>query len=447
MLGMKKLNLKVFAFSISAILFLILTALTTKKINYFKIVSITDSLVIVPIGGNSWSNKNDTIGGKISNLGIENWTNENVNFTTFIRFGVPGNLKVWLKIQELDSECTLEIELQNIKKQILFKKGNQKLYYVGQWTITDTGYKAIKISAISKKGKRFPNINSFQLSGTSVNSKIAYVKDNEGDFFYWGRRGPSVHLNYPINEKLKATWFYNEIIVPEHNDIIGSYFMACGFSEGYFGMQVNSSSERRILFSVWSPFKTDSPDQIPDNQKILILKKGENVHTGEFGNEGSGGQSYLKYNWIAGNKYKFLLHAIPDSTNNTTFTAYFFAPEINKWQLIASFKRPQTKTYLKHLHSFLENFEPEMGTNTREVLFSNQWIADENENWFELNNAKFTVDNTGAKGYRMDYGGGKINDTFFLKNCGFFNTYTLRNSIFIREKSNSKPNINFNQLP
>jgi hypothetical protein len=33
-------------------------------------------------------------------------------------------------------------------------------------------------------------------------------------------------------------WFYSELKVPEASDVIGSYFMANGFSEGYFGIQV-----------------------------------------------------------------------------------------------------------------------------------------------------------------------------------------------------------------
>ena len=58
-------------------------------------------------------------------------------------------------------------------------------------------------------------------------------------------------------------------MVPEGNDVLGSYFMANGFAQGYFGIQVNSPTERRILFSVWSPFHTDDPSEIPD-QAILI---------------------------------------------------------------------------------------------------------------------------------------------------------------------------------
>ncbi|HVS92898.1 MAG TPA: DUF3472 domain-containing protein, partial [Mucilaginibacter sp.] len=202
-----------------------------------------------------------------------------------------------------------------------------------------------------------------------------------------------------------------------------------------------------ILFSVWSPYKTDDPKSIPDDQKIIMLKKGKNVHTGEFGNEGSGGQSYLNYLWKAGNTYRFLVHAKPNGTGRTEYTAYFFAPELNKWQLIASFSRPKTNTYLKHLHSFLENFDPEQGIYTREVRFNNEWICDSTDKWLELTRAKFTGDNTAVQGYRMDYAGGTKDGSFYLKNCGFFNNYTPRNTYFERPVSGRKPDVDLNNLP
>ena len=67
------------------------------------------------------------------------------------------------------------------------------------------------------------------------------------------------------------------------SDLLGSYFMANGFAEGYFGIQVNSETERIILFSLWSPFKTDDPTSIPEDQKIKLLKKGDDVISNDFG--------------------------------------------------------------------------------------------------------------------------------------------------------------------
>jgi len=77
-------------------------------------------------------------------------------------------------------------------------------------------------------------------------------------------------------------------MVPAGQDINGSFFMANGFSAGYFGMQVNSPTEKRVLFSIWSPFSTNDPALVPDKDKVHLLRKGENTITQVFGGEGSG---------------------------------------------------------------------------------------------------------------------------------------------------------------
>ncbi len=296
-------------------------------------------------------------------------------------------------------------------------------------------------------------------AGNPGSPLLTFVPNNDGNFFYWGRRGPSVHLVYLHPSGSNAEWFYNEVTVPPGQDIIGSYFMADGFNEGYFGMQVNSATERRILFSVWSPFTTDDPKAIPDSLKILLVRKGDSVHAGVFGDEGSGGQSYLVYPWTAGNTYRFLLRAEPDPTapaattaatstpatttaprasmpstahNHTRYTAWFFAPESGHWRLVASWDRPATHTWLTHLHSFLENFDPEFGDEQRSASYGNQWVCDSLGHWIPLTRAIFTADNTARKGYRRDYAGGLQGDAFFLRNGGFFDTSTPIDTPFAR---------------
>jgi len=406
-----------------------------------------DTAITVPVGGNAWRVDKDTAGGQITNNGIANWTDKNAGFITYVRFSRPTKFKLYLQLKVPQGNTTLSVSALNKTRRIEVTGNILEDHYAGEWIANDTGYVAISIKAESKTGTVYADLPSLKLTGAGIKENTSFVKDNEGNFFYWGRRGPSVHLGYVVPADKNAEWFYNEVTVPEHNDMIGSYFMACGFGEGYFGMQVNSATERHILFSVWSPFSTDDPKKIPDDQKIVMLKKGANVHTGEFGSEGSGGQSYILYNWKAGNTYKFLVRAKPDSNNHTTYTAWFFAPELNEWHLMASFSRPQTNSYLKHLHSFLENFEPEQGTITRKVYFNNEWIADEKGNWTELNKVRFTADNTGAKGYRMDYAGGVDGTNFYLKNCGFFNKYTTRNIFFERPFSGKKPDVVLDKLP
>jgi hypothetical protein len=324
-----------------------------------------------------------------------------------------------------------------------------KRYDAGDFMIKDTGYQCVRIKSISRSGPYFAAIPSIIIAGEPINDRTAFVPNNNGNFFHWGRRGPSVHLNYTLAKEVEAEWFYNEVTVPERQDVLGSYFMACGFAQGYFGMQVNSPTERHILFSVWSPFQTDNPEAIPDSLKILLLKKGEGVHAGAFGNEGSGGQSYLNYSWKAGHTYRFLLRAHPADRGYTEFTAWFYAPEEGRWRLIAGFSRPGTHSWLNGLHSFLENFEPEQGIHKRWVSFNHQWVRDVQGHWIPLNRARFTVDNTGRKGYRMDYAGGIRDSAFYLQNDGFFGDYTPA-GIWLERPSEGvggQPVIDFAGLP
>lgn len=405
----------------------------------------SDSTIHLPLGGNTFARNSTGKSRVITNEGIENWTNHEVTFDTYFRTSLPGSVKIKLKAKS-DGQSQLEFEINGVKKEVTVKGSDIQWYETGEWQLQDTGYIKITLSGISKTAERFADISEYEISGTAINNKVAFVKNNEGNFFYWGRRGPSVHFNYPFSDSIKATWFYNELTVPEGQDVIGSYYMAIGFGEGYFGIQVNSATERRILFSVWSPSKTDDPKSISEGKRITMLKKGEGVYTGEFGNEGSGGQSFLRYNWKAGATYKFLLGGTPDNNGNTIYTAYIFVPEKKNWTLIASFKRPKTITYLKRFHSFLENFIPEQGNKERRVLFNNEWICDVNGYWTELNKASFTYDNTASKGYRMDYAGGIEKGNFYLKNCGFFNQYTSYKKSFERPKRNKNPGIDFSKL-
>jgi hypothetical protein len=136
------------------------------------------------------------------------------------------------------------------------------------------------------------------------------------------------------------------------------------------------------------------------------------------------------------------------SPSFTRFTAWFYAPEEGHWRLIASWDRPATHTWLQHLHSFLENFEPDYGDQSRRALFSNQWICDSSGRWMPLMRARFTGDNTARKGYRLDYAGGVATEGFWLRNGGFFPTPIPLDTRFTKPTlQRSPPDIDFASLP
>jgi hypothetical protein len=399
--------------------------------------------IIVPLGGNSWVTAKSKNGDeKVTDNGWTNWQFADAIFSTYVKIQKPGTLKLSVVLHVQGGESNLQWTINGISKSIIVSSTVDKLYEIGEWRISQPGYITITAQGTGRTGNIFADVRELQIEGTVTDQPMAFVKNNDGNYFYWGRRGPSVHINYDLSEVTDdIEWFYSEITVPKGNDVIGSYFMADGFAEGYFGMQVNSAKERRILFSVWSPFVTDNPKDVPESKKIILLKKGDKVHTGEFGNEGSGGQSYLNYNWKAGETYKFLVHAKPVDNNYTNYTAWFYAPEKRKWLLIASFNRPETNTYLKKLHSFLENFEPETGVITRKAWYHNQWAVTKSGAWKPINKMLFTGDATANIGYRLDYSGGVEDGKFYLRNCGFFNNNTALKTPFSIPSTEKKPDI------
>jgi hypothetical protein len=88
-----------------------------------------------------------------------------------------------------------------------------------------------------------------------------------------------------------------------------------------------------------------------------------------------------------------------------------------------------------------------LGYLNREVQYQNQWVADENGQWFSMNKAKFTGDDIARRQYRLDADGGVKGTSFFLRNGGFFNTTTPLNSSFSLPPSTHKPTIDFKSLP
>lgn len=391
----------------------------------------------IDLSGNAYVTKHQN-GAFISQKGLSGWTDAQSVISVFFYLHQPTTIDLALYAK---GNSVIQVNYAAEKFNIKLQSDDFTIMPVGQIKIKQPGYVQIDIKGVSKDGDTFGEIK--QLIGNNVNVKSNYVKDFSD---YWGRRGPSVHMAYTLPEG-DTEWFYNEITVPKEGETMHSYYMAAGFGEGYFGMQYNSPTERRILFSVWSPFDTQDPKMIPDNQRIKKLRQGEGVHIGEFGNEGSGGQSFLVYPWKAGVTYKFLMQVKPDGNGNTLYTAYFYATDEKKWKLIASFLRPLTNTWYKHAHSFLENFSPEQGYLSRKVLYGNQWACSKDGKWSKITEGTFTHDATASAKVRLDFQGGVTkNNLFYLKMGGFFNEMTLMGTKFNCNNSGKQPQIDWNTL-
>jgi FKBP-type peptidyl-prolyl cis-trans isomerase len=370
--------------------------------------------------------------------GLHNWTDPQQQIQFYFNLRTIGQLNLALLVKNDMAGNKLTASFGEKKISIVIpKSADFKKISIGSFLIQKPGFYTLTLSALTKKSATIAAIKSLELSGEAVRDIHFNAKPR--------RNAASVHLMYPLDDSMKIVSFYNEVTVPKDADPLHTYFMACGFARGYFGMQVNSPTERRIIFSVWDAGKEAvDRNKVSDENKVQLMAKGENVFADGFGNEGTGGHSHLIYNWKAGETYKFLVTAATDSASNTTsYAGYFFIPEEQRWKLIACFKAPKDGKPLRKLYSFVENFWGNNGQLLRKAYFGNQWIRRESGEWKAVTESTFSYDATGKAGDRIDYGGGAEDNKFYLWNGGFKNSTTKFGDLYKRDTNNIKPAIDF----
>jgi hypothetical protein len=198
----------------------------------------------------------------------------------------------------------------------------------------------------------------------------------------------SVHLGYPAAE---GTAFYNELTVEKSS--VGTYFMACGFDGGYFGIQELGNGKKVVLFSVWDPGQQNDPQQVKEEQRVKMLHKDEAVRVGRFGNEGTGGQSFFDYDWQAGETCRFCVTARLEG-RRTEYAAYFFVADAKSWKHLVTFSTLNDEKLLRGCYSFIEDFKRDRvsATKVRRAQFGNGWLRTKEGPWVALTRARFTGD-------------------------------------------------------
>lgn len=220
----------------------------------------------------------------------------------------------------------------------------------------------------------------------------------------------SVHLAYPAP---RGVAFYNEVTVDRSAP--GSYFMVCGWGDGYFGIQELSSGKKVVIFSVWEPSKTNRPQDVAEDARVRLVEQGDGVNIGRFGGEGTGGRSLFEFDWQPGTTYRCFVTAKIDGPR-TEYAGYFYLPETRKWKHLVTFSTPNGGRPLGDYYSFIEDFvrNGKTARQVHEARFGNSWIRKADGAWEPLLKARFTADGNPA----MNIDAGLRDDRFFLMTGG-----------------------------
>lgn len=374
----------------------------------------------------------DPNGARVSALGITRWTDPQQKVLWFGDIKTNATVRAAVELRPSTNGTTklrLTVAGQSRDATIRAAGTNVVTADFGSFEIKQPGYQRFQLESLNPPSTSAGEIQALVLSGVST---------NDTHFNYKTRRNAaSVHLTYANPKSTNIAAFYCEMTGVE--DPVATYYMACGWHRGYFGMQVNSKTERRIIFSVWdSGNEAVSRSKVADSNRVTLVAKSEGVNSGDFGNEGTGGHSHLKYNWKTGEKQRFIVTA--QSTNNTftIYSGYWFHPEKKEWMLISSWRAPKDGGWLRGLYSFSENFGGNNGHLVRKALYGNQWLLTDNGEWLEVTTAGFSHDGTG-KSDRLDRFMGVENGQFFLSQGGFINGFTKYGEKFTRPATGKPP--------
>jgi hypothetical protein len=382
----------------------------------------------------------DPEGARISrSQGITGWRAAGATISWFGELKSPGRLEaaIALTLPKGDSlPLQLSVGTERHQATAHGQDGEVRVPF-GEFTVPTAGYVHFELMP-RDSGRAGRAITALLVDGPAA-AGARFNLDSR-------RNAASVHLRFPVESTAQIVGFYSEIVAVD--DPVTTYYMATGFSRGYFGMQVNSPTERRIIFSVWDAASGTSANDrstVADENQTQLVAKGEGVEASVFGNEGTGGHSHLVYHWKTASIQRFYVTAVPEGTN-TVYTGYWLHPEKQQWQLIASFRAPKDGGGLKRLYSFSENFGGATGHLRRKALFGPEWIHLANGSWQELTTATFSHDATG-KASRLDRFMGVENGRFFLSHGGFIPGFTASGDKFTRPASGTPPDIHLPTHP
>ncbi len=227
----------------------------------------------------------------------------------------------------------------------------------------------------------------------------------------------SVHLHFKADE---GTAFYNEVTVDESAP--GTYFCVCGWSKGYFGIQELGDGKKVVIFSVWDSDQ-DDPKAAAEDKRVKVLFQNDRVRVRRFGGEGSGGQSFLDYDWKTGAVYRFLTTAKVDG-GRTAYTGYFRGPDEKDWTRLVTFSTLTGGKNLDGYYSFVEDFKRDGASRMKErkAHFGDVWVKTARGDWQAVSQALFTGDGNPA----LNIDAGADGDRFFLATGGATKNETTR---------------------
>jgi hypothetical protein len=193
-----------------------------------------------------------------------------------------------------------------------------------------------------------------------------------------------------VYDAAQADIYYIEMRIDQTTD--NSFFVPCGWENGYFGLQqFNGENKRAFNFAVSNPL-LDPADEGPPDNPVEVVYSDPRTIVKRLPGRGGGVQGMREFHWRVGETYRFAIQA-QVQTNNTAYTAWLFDPATSKWQRIATFRALTGGRWLRGYYSYIEDFRRDFKSakETRRASFGNIWIHQDKGTYNPVRRAMFTI--------------------------------------------------------
>lgn len=247
------------------------------------------------------------------------------------------------------------------------------------------------------------------------------------------RAARSVHLAYEAPE---AEEFQCGMTIEQSTP--GSFFMACGWDAGYFGLQELGNGGKVVIFSVWDPTKGDDPEAVPTGERVECLFQAPKVRVKRFGGEGTGAQCMADFEWNLGKEVEFLVKA-EVAGDFTSYTGFVKSMADADWEKLVTFRVRTGGRLLRGEHSFLEDFRRDTRSvdELRRASFGGVAVKAGGE-WQPVRKARFTASNSEWEARDTINAGGN-GGRFFLATGGTTTADTALGSVIELESEGAVP--------
>ncbi|TVS08017.1 MAG: DUF5077 domain-containing protein [Planctomycetaceae bacterium] len=152
---------------------------------------------MVPVGGNAFLTGGDA--GSRGRGGLR-WDTPETVISLFFRVDRPADLQIALRARVPQGESRIRATVAGTTFKVDLQGAESAAFPVGSIRVEQAGYVRVDLQGVAKTGPVFAEASDLQITSDTPELALSFVKDNDANRFYWGRRGPSVHLGFRMPE-------------------------------------------------------------------------------------------------------------------------------------------------------------------------------------------------------------------------------------------------------